>query len=742
MLTFVGTGGVGKTRLALELAYRVGNGLPDGAWLVRLTDLTIGAGVAEVESATVSALGVNDQSASPPREKLLSFLEDRRLLLVLDNCEHALDSVRAIVPVMLREAPQLRVVATSREPLGVSGEVLRPVLPLSVPEPATPAAQLITDGSVSLLAERARAVDPEFEVTDDNAEAVVELCRLLEGIPLAIELAAAKLRALTVEQVVERFGCRLASLTAPDAESGSRQRSLRAMVDWSHQLCPPNAQILWRRLSVFPAAFDLELAETVCSFGELSPDDVVDCVERLVAQSILLTDRSTGTMRYRMLAPVREIAAELADLADETALVRRRHRDAMLRRAQRVLERWCGPDQKALTAGLRLEHADHVAAMQWSLTTPGEGRSALLLIARLRYHWLSGGFLADGRTRMESMLATVDEPSPERAACLWVVTWIALLQGDRQGAERWLGELTALADELSDPALRPHVTHWGAMLAMLTGDLETAVPGFRAAVEVHRAHGNLELELPARYMLAAALAYDGRAPEALAVSDSTIALCEESGEQVARAYALWAAGLAHWTLGHLEDAERSAHEALRIQRSMADGICVALTSELLAWVAHDRHQYDRCATLSEAAHQVWRSLGTSITAFGPHLTGFAEGRTSRPKGKALASDGGPAVRLRDLQDVIDLASGVRNDAGAGRSSHVPGPLTRREFEVAALIQTGLSNREIARRLVIAKRTADGHVERILAKLGFTSRAQIAAWMARRTDDTGQQVDLR
>jgi len=202
-------------------------------WLAQLADLAIGAGAADIESAVISALGVSDQSAGGPREKLLSFLRDRTLLVVIDNCEHVLPSVREVLPVMLREVPQLRVVATSREPLGIPGEVLRSVLPLSIPGPGIPAAQLVADGSVSLLLERVRAVDRGFVLTDDNADSVIELCRLLDGVPLAIELAAVKLRALTVEQVVHRFGHRLTALTAPAGTSGPRHQSLRAMVKWS-----------------------------------------------------------------------------------------------------------------------------------------------------------------------------------------------------------------------------------------------------------------------------------------------------------------------------------------------------------------------------------------------------------------------------------------------------------------------------------------------------------------------------
>jgi predicted ATPase/DNA-binding CsgD family transcriptional regulator len=732
LLTLTGPGGVGKTRLAVELAYRATNRFPDGAWLVRLADLSIEAGVHEVEAAVVGALGIGDQSATGPREKLLSFLCDRKLLLVLDNCEHVLASVRDVVSVLLREAAHLRVLATSREPLAVAGEALRPVFPLTVPEPGTAAEQLIADGSVSLLIERARAVDPDFQITDDNAEAVVELCRLLEGIPLAIELAAVKLRALSVDQVVQRFGQRLTSLSVPPTSGPAvRHQSLRSIVDWSYELCPHDAQVLWRRLSVIPGTFDLELAESVCAFGELNPEDVIDSIERLVGQSILLTGHAAGVMRYRLLAPLREVASELAEQAGESADLQRRHRDAMLDRAQQVASLWCGPEQDLLIARMGLDHANYVAALQWSAATAGEEQVGLLLLAALRYHWLSGGLLAEGRMRTESMLVAVTEPSAARAECLWVASWIALLQGDRRQAQRWLDELAVLAKQLGDPRLDLHVHHWTGLLAMFTGDVDEAVRRLGVAVEGRRARGDREMELTARYMLACALAIGGHAEEALATSTETVALCEENGEQNARAYAQWAAGIAHWMLGHLDDAERSARTVLKTDRMMADGIGVALTTDLLSWIESDRKQMARAQALSAAAGHVWRTLGTSIDAFGPQLSRFAAGHKLPRSADRRPDDRHISHRFGDLDDVIDFVLGVADDRRRAGRTDVGTPLSKRELEVAELIESGLSNREIAERLVISKRTADGHVERILAKLGFSSRAQVAAWMARR-----------
>jgi len=730
LLTFTGHGGVGKSRLALELAYRMRERFPDGAWLVRLADLSISAEVTEVESAIISALGINDQSVSGPREKLLRFLEDRKLLLVLDNCEHVLPSVRATLQAILQGAPHLSVLATSREPLGVTGELLRPVLPLSVPEPGTPADQLIADGSVSLLMERARGVDPDFDLTTDNAAAVVQLCRLMEGLPLAIELAAAKLRSLTVEQVVERFGRRLTSLTAASTLAADRHRSLRAMVDWSYELCPKTAQVLWRRLSVFPATFDLELAESVCAFGDLQSGDVLDAIERLVAQSILWTSRGVGAMRYRLPAPIREVAADLADGAGETAELQRRHRDTMLGRAQDILRQWCGPHQYLLIEQMTLDNANYVAALQWSITSTGEQQTGLQLLASSRYLYLVGGRLAEGRMRLEATLAAVPEQSAVRGECLWVAAWISLLQGDHNRAAQLLDELSWLAAELGNPDLALHRHHWNALLAMCRGDLDSAIDGFQIAVEGHHANENPYLELTARYMLACALAFGGKAERALQMCVETSALCEHYGEQNARAYTDWAAGVAYWTLGQLDNAERSAHALLNIERRMGDGIAVALATALCSWIANRRNQPGRAVGLSLAAKSVLRSRGSSLEAFGPHLSNLDANYGPSVSESPQNNHGDVEERFAKLDDVIDfvLGAGPRH-RDADRAGDEP--LTKREFEVAALIENGLSNREIAERLVISKRTADGHVERILTKLGFSSRVQVAAWVARR-----------
>jgi ATP/maltotriose-dependent transcriptional regulator MalT len=328
--------------------------------------------------------------------------------------------------------------------------------------------------------------------------------------------------------------------------------------------------------------------------------------------------------------------------------------------------------------------------------------------------------------RIEAMLREQTEPSIARTECLWLVIWIALLQGDHTSARSLLEELEHAA-ELPANSRSVHVQHWRGLLTLFSGNPVEAIGYFRAAVDGHHTLGDdLFLELTARYMLATALLLSDRPEEALEVSTTTVEMSERCGDRSARVYAMWVMAVAQWRQGKLDEAESTGHAVLRLMSVLRDPICVALTTSLLAWVAFDQRRTRASGALLVAAGRVWRSLGTSLGAFGPQLLGWAE---RRMPGSASSVIEASSVRpLRDLDDVIDLALGVGTVHVERRG--VQGPLTKRELEVAALIEAGLSNREIAERLVVSKRTADGHVERILAKLGFTSRSQVAAWMSR------------
>ena len=456
----------------------------------------------------------------------------------------------------------------------------------------------------------------------------------------------------------------------------------------------------------------------------------MDALELLVGQSILLTSREAGVMRYRLLAPLREVAAELADQAAETQELERRHRDAVMHRAGEILARWCGPDQPDLLAQMRQDHASYVAALQWSAESEGEGLAGLELLSRLRYHWLSGGLLAEGRMRIEAMLREQTEPSVARTECLWLVIWIALLQGDHNSARSMLEELEHGA-ELPANSRSVHAQHWRGLLTLFSGNPGEAIGYFRAAVEGHHTLGDdMFLELTARYMLATALLLSDRPEEALEVGRTTVEMCERCGDRSARAYAMWVMAAAKWRQGKLDEAESTAHLVLRLESILRDPICVALTTSLLAWVAFDQRRTRAAGALLVAAGRVWMSLGTSLDAFGPQLLGWAERRM--PGSAASVIEAASVRPLRDLDDVIDLGLGLGTVRVERRG--VQGPLTKRELQVAALIEAGLSNREIAERLFISPKTAEHHVSRVYAKIGVSSRAEAAAYATRNLGD--------
>lgn len=763
LLTLAGPGGVGKTRLAAELSMRTRKAFRDGVWIVELAALDDNS---LVVSQIAASLRLPDQSNRSPAERIADFVKERQLLLVLDNCEHLLDAIPALVARLLEIAPGLRVMTTSREPLGIFGEQVYQVPPLSAPSPPDIEAGTIEAfESVRLLVDRARSVNAGFEITDSNRHAVAQLCQMLDGIPLAIELAAARLRSLSVVQLVDRLDRRFDILTGGNRAAIPRQQTLRALIDWSYELCTREEQILWARLAVFPAGFDVEAAEEVCGFGEISQADVLDLLDHLVAKSLVVAenvidDVSAGDQprRYWQLMTFREYGAALLDRNGESSDLRRRQRDHYLGKASETVALWCGPEQSTRLAAARRDHANILSALEWSATTPGEELAGINLAALLRYHWIAGGNLSDGRLWLERMLGLATGRTPERGSALWVAAWVALLQGDREPAERYLAECREIAHDLDDQVLAAHADHWQALSEVLGGRLEHAIGLFSRAAAFHRLQQDYASALTATFLLAWAQMYAGRIEEALATCQEVLAESGRHGERWNRAYGHAVMGLCHWHLGQLEDARRCQISALEIQRDFHDGLCVALTIEQMSWTAASRRQFESAAALLHAAQSVWKGIGTTVSAFGPLETDFRQtsGQIRRELGEARFRsilDGGAALSADQAVELalnLAQASYVSPRAGAvesGQSAAVRrigktgfvgpysqgGPkLTERETQVAALVAQGRSNKEIAADLVLSPRTVSGHIERILSKLGFTSRTQVASWVAGRS----------
>jgi len=717
LLTLTGVGGVGKTRLALETAHTFGKAFPDGVWLVDLASVHDPAAV----TATVAgALRMPDLGVRPVADQLAGYLTRQRALLILDNCEHLVDACAGLVQTLLSAAPQLHILATSRHTLGVTGEHVLAVPPLP------------PDEAVALLRDRATAVHTEFAVSPPNQTEMDRLCADLDGLPLAIELAASRLRSLTVEQLADRLADRLESrfalLSGGSRTAPRHQRTLRGMIDWSYELCAPAEQLLWRRLSVFVGGFTLEAAESVCAGDGIDRREVPDLLDRLVAQSVVLTCEVEGR-RYRLLEVVRRYGRERLTDSGEECELRVRHRDFYLALAERIDRHWYGAGQVENLARLRVEYANLVAALDWH----ADPRAGLRLIAALCWHWCAGGFLSEGRRMFERGLAAAPEPTPERAQALLAAIWVAQTQGDLATADRWLDEADALGERLGDSAVRVQVAGFRGVSAHYGGRPGEAMDRYAKALAEMSALGDERQSASWLLALACVQAYVGD-PCASETGSRMIAAAEASDERWGRAQVLMALGHDAWTRGDHESTETLARSALECMLGFDDYAMVARMLELLAWATAVGGAHVRAAGLLGAADALWRDAGSSIAAFGPQMAAHherCEGAVVAGLGRAAygvafedgGRHGGPGRAV-----AFALANGVDAESDIDiATADAVSPLSRREQEVAALVAEGLGNRQIAAELVLSPRTVDRHVENILAKLGFRSRARIAAW---------------
>ena len=686
----------------------------------------------------MAVLGIVDQSASPAIDKLVNHLADRAVLLVLDNCEHLLEPCARLAGTVLAGTAGVRILATSRATLGVDGEHLVAVPPLSLPEPGAvvTASDLGRYDAMTLLLERARASQPTFAITEQNQADAVALCTRLDGIPLAIELAATRLRSLTLGQLVDRLGQRFALLTGGSRVAEARQQTLRALVDWSYSLCCGEERTLWARLSVFAGDFDLEAAEGVCASTDLPSATILDLLDRLVSQSIVLAEPSADRVRFRLLETIREYGRDRLAAAGDSERMRRRHRDFYLYRTQQIATGWCTPGQRDGLSTLTSRPPEPPGGAGpcarrpvGRLATAGvrDGTAPSLVVRRLPRR----GQEADRpRAPFRRPGDGPGRPARQCAVVVGLAVPVAGRQRRRPPATRRV------------PGHRGRSGHAGLRddAARLRRPVRrTARPG-RHPVSRRDEHvrgsrkrrGRAVDDVPVRDQPCP----PRRVGDATQVCHASLDLSARSGEQLCRSYALWVLGFVTWRDGNNSEALRHARDGLAIQRGFNDPVGAALMIELLAWVHVGVGERARAATLLATADSLWRQIGTTIGAFGPLLL---EHHARCRQAIGGASTDRPWRGVADAVAVA-LAEPSRPDGKPDGPPAGEAPLTDRERQVADKVAQGLTNRAIASALVISPRTVDGHVERILAKLGFTARAQIAAWTA--TRDTHAREENR
>jgi predicted ATPase/DNA-binding CsgD family transcriptional regulator len=740
VVTVAGPGGIGKSRLAVRAAHRLGRYFPHGVWLADLAELD---GPDLVPYALALSMSVYDRPEDSIQDALLAHLRERRLLMVLDNCEHLLDACRELVTSLVSGCAGLRVLCTSRERLGVPGEttVVLPALELPPAGEQLPVIALAEIESLRLLVDRAVAVAPDFALTDENCEAVSDICRRLDGLPLAIELAAVRLASMTAGDLLGRLDDRFRLLGADRRGGPGRTQALRATVEWSYELLSIEERILWRRLSVFAGGFGLEAAEAVCSGAGLPREQVVGLIGRLVDRSILTMAQGGRHGRYRMLETVRLYGTEGLREAGEDRELRQRHAAWYAQLISRRDRQWWGDlEQGDMLELLDVEWANMEAALEFcggSLTDaePGMPALGLQMAADLWVYWLVRGRYRIGRRHLETFLGVVQAPSATRAMALFAFGFLAQATGDHGVALAGFEEARRVSEQTGGDRELAYALFGLGLVRVRLGETELAsellAAGLEAMQEVPDPHGRAM----GLYFFAMAMAAAGRPADARRLALEGLHDSELAGDKFSRGNLNTLMGTVEWLLGDLQAAEARIKEAVRIQDRIGHRWGMATSLEGLAWAAGSSGRLERAALLLGASAALSDELGA------PHLPavqtyhdgcdaaaraglGEARYRACWEEGHALSRDQAVAAALED--------EGAIPPARPARAVTAPDDdfaLSARELEVARLVAEGLSNPAIASSLFVSVATVKTHVSHILAKLGLDSRTQLASWVA-------------
>jgi non-specific serine/threonine protein kinase len=768
LVTLTGVAGCGKTRLALRVASDVSVQYRGGVFWVDLARLS---DPALVLPTVAKVFRVTEHPGQPVLDALLNALQHQRALLALDNCEHVLSACAPLAARLLEET-DIRILATSREPLGVAGETRYPVPPMALPAGALPPADLDQFDAIQLFVARARGLVPDFALTPENAAAVASICRQLDGLPLALELASARVNVLSVEQIAARLDDRFALLPAASRVTQSHHHTLRAAVDWSYDLLSSAEQGMLRRLAVFAGGWSLSAAETLCAGGEIERAHVLDLLSSLVDRSLIMADTlRQGEARYTLLGTIRQYAQEKLLASDEWTLVHDRHLDCFLQAAEEAVPKLRGPYQEQWLNRLEDDYDNIRAALTWSLERDRIEAGLRIAIAIYQF-WTVRDYVQEGLEWVGRLLDRADErvPAAIRANALAYASFLAGFRGNTPAQIRYGHEAESFATAAGDagrPALAWSLAaqSYGARGA---GDYSTALDLGQRGAQLYR-------ELGDSYLLAVTLSTNaftamslGDYGMARALLDEGLSLLRALGDTYRVAMALNFSGDLARCERQYARALSAYEESIRLLRGLGAQRDLASVLQNLGHACLHRGDIPRALTSFNASlethlaqrntpgvaecligfaalaticdlHAIGARLLAAVPAIGGErvTTAWAATRLEYEHYLALVRSALTEAELQteqttgralSLEEAVSLARGLPlTTALARRGRRPPDGLTVREREVATLIGQGKSNGEIADELAVSKRTVEKHVANILSKLDVANRSRLVRW---------------
>jgi predicted ATPase/DNA-binding CsgD family transcriptional regulator len=782
LVSLTGTGGSGKTRLAIQIANAIGEAFADGVWMVDFAPLHEPALVPQI---VTQALSLSPAADEPLMETLLDFIRSKQLLLILDNCEHLTEACAQLTQELLSQSPELRILATSREPLAITGETIYPVSGLSWPSDderlEANLQNLMRYDAVRLFIERARAISPNFSPTPENIWPTVEVCRRLDGLPLALELASARVNVLSIHEIALRLNDRFTLLVSSQRRGlEPRHHTLRAAIDWSYDLLSPDEQALLRHMAVFEAGCSLDMLESICTGDMLPKEPILDLISLLVSKSLVVAE-ATGRVqvRFRLLETIREYLLEKLALAGEEELWRDRHLNLFLARVEKGAPKLGGTYQQLWLNWLDGEQDNLRAALTWALEKGANG--------------------VPDRKRIESGL---------RIASAVVLLW--QIRGNAQEGLGWFERLLAKADDSISLDVLVNAIVSASFLALFLGKGQASLEYGREAVKIAEAAG--DEGKPILGFALAGLASGAKAAgdylSAFQTGERAVQLFRESGPPLYLGMALISQGEITLQLGNFAIARERLSESLTLAQNIGDTYRIAHTLNMQGDLARLEQNYPEAVSKYEQSEALLRELNaqqdlasvicslgfTSLfqgkidrgqTLFRESLNIHKEKQNKRGMTDGLiglaaiavmaglhtdgarllaatvaitgmpAGSGWPATqmeferyhnlvraKLTDTEYQAEQAMGqiMTIEQAVNYALNLPFPpgtlhstlqtqdgLTGREREIAALIGQGMTNGEIATELVLSKRTVETHASHILSKLGLSSRAQIIRW---------------